>query len=429
MRKVLNEINIPSLKDETMKQMASTGVLAKGSDGVLSALDTVRDMKENDEVKEKWSQEYKDSIDCNNPKGFSQKAHCQGRKKRVKEELDEAERTYLAKLKELARKYAYDDSTDSTTKEKIEKMFTQLKRQYRKGIEVEKEHKSADPRKIALDHLDEDPRYYDKLEKIESKEATSSGSAGAYSIPLFGKIETKESNDWTKDAQKNIDDTFNSLPKLKDLKQYGLKYSVKGLKNLLVKKTRPDGTYGDNRWKREEMPFPPELDTLNVLMQSRLGKYYFQKSAQKRDPNKGQWDWYNHIKKEDLDNFPIPESVFVMVVNILKNGDDEIVKMETKEATSSGSAGSYETPAAWAKTMKKKDWRGSAKTQIPGGKFVQVKKKCKKFPYCNQGDIKALKIFENETLKKVIKRVSDNNNISEQVIKNIIAYELSNKLK
>jgi hypothetical protein len=188
MRKVLNELNIPSLKDETMKQMASTGVFAKGSDGVLSALDTVRDMKENDEVKEKWSQKYKDSIDCNNPKGFSQKAHCQGRKKRVKEELDEAERTYLAKLKELARKYAYDDSTDSTTKEKIEKMFTQLKRQYRKGIEVEKEHKSADPRKIALDHLDEDPKYYDKLEKIESKEATSSGSAGAYSTPLFGKI-------------------------------------------------------------------------------------------------------------------------------------------------------------------------------------------------------------------------------------------------
>ena len=35
-----------------------------------------------DEVTEdKWSKEYKDSIDCNNPKGFSQRAHCQGRKK------------------------------------------------------------------------------------------------------------------------------------------------------------------------------------------------------------------------------------------------------------------------------------------------------------------------------------------------------------
>ena len=30
----------------------------------------------------KWSQKYKRSIDCNNPKGFSQKAHCAGRKKR-----------------------------------------------------------------------------------------------------------------------------------------------------------------------------------------------------------------------------------------------------------------------------------------------------------------------------------------------------------
>lgn len=35
-----------------------------------------------DEIDENWSQKYKRSIDCNNPKGFSQKAHCQGRKKR-----------------------------------------------------------------------------------------------------------------------------------------------------------------------------------------------------------------------------------------------------------------------------------------------------------------------------------------------------------
>jgi hypothetical protein len=30
---------------------------------------------------EKWSKKYKKSINCSNPKGFSQKAHCQGRKK------------------------------------------------------------------------------------------------------------------------------------------------------------------------------------------------------------------------------------------------------------------------------------------------------------------------------------------------------------
>jgi hypothetical protein len=33
------------------------------------------------EVTEKWSEKYKRSIDCNNPKGFSQRAHCQGKKK------------------------------------------------------------------------------------------------------------------------------------------------------------------------------------------------------------------------------------------------------------------------------------------------------------------------------------------------------------
>lgn len=36
--------------------------------------------------KESWSQKYKRSIDCNNPKGFSQRAHCQGRKKRMSED-------------------------------------------------------------------------------------------------------------------------------------------------------------------------------------------------------------------------------------------------------------------------------------------------------------------------------------------------------
>jgi len=38
--------------------------------------------KANEEaLDEKWSQKYKDSINCSNPKGFSQRAHCQGKNK------------------------------------------------------------------------------------------------------------------------------------------------------------------------------------------------------------------------------------------------------------------------------------------------------------------------------------------------------------
>ncbi len=31
-------------------------------------------------MEEEWSDKYKDSINCSNPKGFSQKAHCAGKK-------------------------------------------------------------------------------------------------------------------------------------------------------------------------------------------------------------------------------------------------------------------------------------------------------------------------------------------------------------
>ena len=33
-------------------------------------------------IDETWTKEYKKSINCNNPKGFSQRAHCAGRRKR-----------------------------------------------------------------------------------------------------------------------------------------------------------------------------------------------------------------------------------------------------------------------------------------------------------------------------------------------------------
>lgn len=114
-----------------------------------------------------------------------------------------------------------------------------------------------------------------------------------------------------------------------------------------------------------------------------------------------------------------PQSEFVK-----KSFEETPKKVETKEATGSGSAGSYVTPAAWAKTMNKKDWRGKSKTQIPGGQFVQVKKKCKKFPYCNQGDIKALNLSEEkEILKQIIKNVSEKYDITESLVIDILRTE------
>jgi len=58
-----------------------------------------------DILEEGWSDKYKRSIDCDNPKGFSQKAHCAGRKKRNEATLDEK------KKKRKKRKKAGSESS------------------------------------------------------------------------------------------------------------------------------------------------------------------------------------------------------------------------------------------------------------------------------------------------------------------------------
>lgn len=44
-------------------------------------------MRATEFITEKWSEKYKRSINCSNPKGFSQKSHCAGRKKHAREDV------------------------------------------------------------------------------------------------------------------------------------------------------------------------------------------------------------------------------------------------------------------------------------------------------------------------------------------------------
>ncbi len=55
-----------------------------------------------DILEEGWSDKYKRSIDCDNPKGFSQKAHCAGRKKRNEATLDEKKKKRKKRKKKKA---------------------------------------------------------------------------------------------------------------------------------------------------------------------------------------------------------------------------------------------------------------------------------------------------------------------------------------
>lgn len=73
------------------EEMTGTGSVAGAGDDsstvvVRKKFDRKKKRKDMTDVlkrfmEDRWSKKYKDSIDCNNPKGFSQRAHCAGKNK------------------------------------------------------------------------------------------------------------------------------------------------------------------------------------------------------------------------------------------------------------------------------------------------------------------------------------------------------------
>ena len=162
---------------------------------------------------------------------------------------------------------------------------------------------------IALDHLYEDPKYYTKLKKIESKEATGASSSGAYSAPVFGKTIMK----------KDIHKFHNS---------------------------KLDEALGGTEMGSYDVPFLGSTSKGRKNPLSIGGPKTLKKSRAVKDKN-----------------FP--------------------------------------------------KWGG------PGGIFIKIKDKCKKFPYCNQGDINAIEI-----LKETISDVSKETGVPKKEIENIIINEI-----
>lgn len=71
--------------------------------------------------------------------------------------------------KELKKFLNAPTDDPKTLAKKHDVPLNQIKKSLKQGMEVEKEHtkKKMVAREIALDHIGEDPKYYDKLKKIE----------------------------------------------------------------------------------------------------------------------------------------------------------------------------------------------------------------------------------------------------------------------
>lgn len=197
-----------------------------------------------------------------------------------------------------------------------------INKQLMKGIKVEMEHTNNKnkAREIAMDHLWEDSKYYNKLKKIEAHEMTSASSSGAYSGPAFSNVIKK----------KNITKIHNMKESMKDIGE--------------VTDASSSGAYdvpfggGDTRGRKN----PLKID-----------------------------------------------------------GPDSIYK---------GRA---------VKDKKFPKWGG------PGGKFVKIKDKCKKYPYCNQGDINALELLEHRLYDKIIKLVALKRGLTPNIVEEIFLNEIN----
>lgn len=107
-------------------------------------------------------------------------------------------------------------------------------------------------------------------------------------------------------------------------------------------------------------------------------------------------------------------------IKISRTEIEEMIKetlSNSDESTTASSAGPYVGTQIWAKN--RDNWRGKNKLW-KGGKFVSVKEKCKKYPYCNQSpDAIILSDIPMDKLDHVFERLSKKTNKPYSYIKRV----------
>ena len=269
----------------------------------------------------------------------------------------------------------------------IDDMVKSLKKQLEMGMKVEIEHTDDKDKakEIAFDHLWEDPKYYSKLSKIEE-----------------GKNSHEHDDDMVigvAEILKQIEDTKNRKKVFKNMK---------------------------DKFHKENVEFnEKEFSRMSGL---KSGK----KDIDETDASSsGSFEG------------PAFGSMVKRKIHTIHNANLNENEEELEEAMDASSSGAYDVPA-FGRTPKggRKDplkidgpdsiYKGRAvkdknfpKWGGPGGVFVKIKEKCKKFPYCNQGNTGALEfIKEDKELQDAINEVSKNTGIPKNEIQKIVLNEI-----
>jgi hypothetical protein len=292
--------------------------------------------------------------------------------------------------------------------------------------------------------------------KIEAKEMTGADSSGSFESAFSGKP-----------IKRKIDKIHNiNENTIKDLVGKKFRYVIGSgtesnidfnddeyvLRNLgrIIKVNLFDGEFYFNWTDTDEKILYKEIfndDIIEPLIKNidkTLEKYF----VINKDKNTVSWSLSNEQNRKIIDNFFLKNK---KISDTLRNDYIEYRKeyfwvdltggdgkeTEMKEATLADSSGQYDVSFSAGrkdplsiegeKSIKKsravKD-KNFPKWGGPGSVFVKVKDKCKKFPYCNQGDIKSLEMFEIEGLKEAIETVSRKHNVPIKNIEDVVLEEI-----
>jgi len=339
----------------------------------------------------------------------------------------------------------------------IDNMVQSLKKELKMGIKIELEHTDDEDKakEIAMDHLWENPSYYSRLKKSEIEEAKKEinekcwkGYTQKGMKTMFGKrypncvkketneasspaqqaaiainmkkrgIEPKEEVTGNKEIDKNLDNNEQDMV-------YGIVDIIKKIKNKDNRLSVANDMI--KKFKEEDIKFDYN-EFLNMCGCNEKSETKEQTTASSSGSVEGPV-FSDVVLKRDIRKF--------------HNSNLKEQQEEMGEATDASSSGGYDVPLFGSTPKGRKNplkisgpdsiYKGRAvkdknfpKWGGPGGVFVKVKEKCKKFPYCNQGNTGALEfIKEDEELKQAITETSKKYGIPYNEMEKIVLNEIS----
>ena len=256
---------------------------------------------------------------------------------------------------------------------------------------------------------------------VESKECTDSGSSGAFEAPAFASKPIKRTNvrpitgreqninegEKVNIIPQNIIDKF--FERIEHQLEIGadIQPDIKRIKSL-------NGNKIPNKIQRlikQYNEHDVEENKKTVKTDVELKKTLRKGADVSNFGNPVEWQ-----KKTRIDR---------NIQHDKKNTDDKSIEQDIDEITGSGTAtGAFDVPAFGKNTKggrkdplalggEKSIKQSRAVTDKnfpkyggPGGKFVEINPACKTFPYCNQGEKRAVRFYESEKLRDIVQEVS-----------------------